>query len=449
MNKIWLIIKREYLTRVKKKSFLVMTFLGPILFAGLLAGAVFLTLTDQKEHEILIDDVDGVITDINAASGKIESRFADRFKNNDNARFFFANNDMGLEDFLSSPYTLMVKIPGEAVNSTPCELYFKSAPSIEIKERITREIETALEQSKVVDTLKLKYEDYKRIKVNISLVEIDAPKGEEDFTTQRAMIGFAFALVIYFFIFLYGVQVMRGVIEEKTNRIVEVIVSSVKPFQLMMGKVIGIGMVGLTQFLMWVVLSSIVSATILSAIPTDTITSGKTVPMGASVLNGTADLPQQIPNAPGNAMLEMFLDFPWGMMIVVFIFFFVGGYMLYASLFAAIGAAVDNETDSQQFMMPITIPLIFGFIVSEFLIANPESTAGQVFSLVPFTSPVVMMVKTAIGCPWWQLALSIVLLIATFILMVWIAAKIYRVGILMYGKKPTYRELWKWIRYKN
>jgi ABC-2 type transport system permease protein len=240
---------------------------------------------------------------------------------------------------------------------------------------------------------------------------------------------------------------MRGVIEEKTNRIIEVIVSSVKPFQLMMGKVIGIGLVGLTQFLMWVVLSSIVASVGLWVF-SENIASGANVVENAQVLKTGMDSEVLRNELMNNQAINWFFQINWPLMISLFLFYFIGGYFLYASLFAAIGAAVDSETDTQQFMLPVSLPLVFGYIVSAMLIDNPDSPAGNFFAIFPLTSPVVMMVKaTMTSTSWWMIVISMLVLIITFIAFIALAGRIYRVGILMYGKKATYKELWKWIRY--
>jgi ABC-2 type transport system permease protein len=229
---------------------------------------------------------------------------------------------------------------------------------------------------------------------------------------------------------------------------VEVIISSVKPFQLMMGKVIGIGLVGLTQFVMWIALSLLVTTVVQGAMGSEAMPT-QVVEQGSVRSVSPEELTAEQQASFGNMIQQVLGEINWPLQIGLFVFYFIGGFLLYASLFAAIGAAVDNETDTQQFMAPITIPLIFGFIVAEFLIANPEGTAGQVFSIIPLTSPVVMMVKGAmVGHVTGSMLLSMLILVATFIFTVWIASKIYRVGILMYGKKPTYKELWKWMRYK-
>lgn len=449
MNKIWLIIKREYLVRVKKRSFIVMTFLGPILFAALMFGAIFITMADETTYDVLVVDTPGVITQYASDNKSLAPRFLDRFKDTDKVHFFFASEPLDPEMFKESPYSVMVELDETTLNNGQCQFYFKKLPNQFSTEYIRDELQESLERFRVSDSLHLDYEKYKRAKLNVTLHEINIDKlGQEDKTTEKAGIGFVFAIMIYFFIFFYGVQVMRGVIEEKTNRIVEVIVSSVKPFQLMMGKVIGIGLVGLTQFFMWVALSAIVSTIGLSMFSSQ-VTSGAAVMEQAQMIQQTGNQAQMMQQLMENDAIGWFFQINWPLMIFLFVFYFIGGYLLYGAMFAAIGAAVDSETDTQQFMAPVTIPLIFGYIVSAMMISNPESPAGTFFSLFPFTSPITMMVKAVIGAEWWLVITSMLILVATFIFFIWLAARIYRVGILMYGKKASYKELWKWIRYSS
>jgi ABC-2 type transport system permease protein len=449
MNKTWLIIKREYLTRVKKKSFIIMTFLGPILFAGLMFGAIALTMNDDTTYEVLVADQPGVISRYADGDKFLVSRFPDRFKDNDKIRYHFASDFMSTDAFKDSPYNIMIELDDATLNNGQCNFYFKKLPSEIISSDIKSELQESLERFRVSDSLQLDYEKYKRAKLNVNFKEINIEKiGQVDHTQEKAFIGFAFAVLIYMFIFLYGVQVMRGVIEEKTNRIVEVIVSSVKPFQLMMGKVIGIGMVGLTQFAMWVILSSVVSGIGMS-LYADHVTSGAAVLDQAQMIQAGQPQGAMMAQMMQNDTIGWIFEINWPLMLGLFVFYFIGGYLLYGSLFAAIGSAADSDTDTQQFMAPITIPLIFGYIVSAMMISNPESSAGTFFSIFPLTSPITMMVKSSIGVNVWTIVLSMVVLIATFIFFIWLAGRIYRVGILMYGKKPTYKELWKWIRYSG
>lgn len=442
MGKIGLVIAREYWTRVRKKSFIIMTFLGPVLFGGLMLGAVLIGIHDDEKHLVRVFDAEEVLSD----DGNLLVAYAQFFEGHDNIRYEFASDPMTSQEFLDSPYTISLKFTSDLLNNmNKVSMEYDQLPSLGTRDRIRSDLRKALEVCRVKH-LDIDYEQYKRAKVNIDFSEFKVTEDggtEESVEQEAAFAGFAFAFIIYLFIFIYGAQVMRGVIEEKTNRIVEVIVSSVKPFQLMMGKVIGIGLVGLTQFLMWVVLSAIIML-IISLSLTDQMTEV------AAVTNG-------MPGAPDLAALESgelglfhtIMNLPWALMVGMFVFYFVGGFLMYGSLFAAIGAAADSETDTQQFMLPISLPLIFGFIVAQVMIQNPASPIGNIFAIFPLTAPVVSMVKVPLGFdPWVQIP-SMLLLILAFIGTVWLAGRIYRTGILMYGKKASYKELWKWLFYKN
>lgn len=448
MNKIALIIKREYLVRVKKKSFIIMTFLGPLLFTAIMVGAIFLALSDNTKHTVLIVDPSGDLIKQEVADYTVNQLDRPRFKDTENVFYEFTTKDISDQEFIDGYYSIMVKLDSISYADGTCASRYKKLPSMNVQENIQEDLETSLEQWRV-KKFGMEWKTYQSIKQPVSL-NMQSIDGEEEGNELRirAGIGFAFAVIIYMFIFIYGVQVMRGVIEEKTNRIIEVIVSSVRPFELMMGKVIGIGLVGLTQFILWIIFSGVAYTVVMVLL-------GSSMEVPGTLNGEMAAAPQVggmgsvLANSPE---LKFLLDVPWFQLIFAFIFYFIGGFLLYASLFAAIGAAVDQDADTQQFMPIVTVPLVFGFIVSEFLWQNPEGNAGVIFGIFPLTSPVVMMVKTAMG--WnigniWQLIASVVLLIGTFIGTVWLAGRIYRVGILMYGKKASYKELWKWIRYKG
>jgi len=448
MNKILLIIQREYLSRVKKRSFLIMTFLGPLLFAGLMFGAIAVTMSDNTVYQILLVDPFGVVTEMDSTTKEYYPRFPDQFKDSERLIYSYTQDTVSPESFKEGMYSVMIHVDEMTINDGKCDFFYKKFPGESIQRKMADDLETSLERYRVVDSLQLDYEKYKRAKISVTFSDINIENlGQEDKTQEKAVIGFAFAILIYMFIFMYGVQVMRGVIEEKTNRIIEVIISSVKPFQLMMGKVIGIGLVGLTQFLMWVVLSSVVATLGLSFFA-DNIASGAQVVENAQVLSTGMDSQVLQNELMNNQAINWFFQINWPLMLSLFLFYFIGGYFFYASLFAAIGAAVDSETDTQQFMLPVTLPLVFGYLVSAMLIDNPDSAAGNFFAIFPLTSPVVMMVKatmssTSVG----MILLSMGILVITFIAFIALAGRIYRVGILMYGKKASYKELWKWIRY--
>ncbi len=451
MSKTSLIIKREYLTRVKKKSFLILTFVAPLLFVGVMVGAILIGISDNTDHYVLIEDTQGVFT--KEINGKTLPLNPERWENaKDSSMVYeFSRNELSPEDFKESDFTLKITLDGENLNSEQVPMMYKDLPSGIVKTGLERKLQDEYQELTVKTKLDITPEQYRSAKVDIRLLEQDVENLDETDTAQRERggIGLAFAVMIYMFIFLFGSQVMRGVIEEKTNRIVEVLISSVKPFQLMLGKVIGVALVGLTQFLLWIGLTSLLGFIALTIIPTFM----DPAELAAQAENG-ANMMQDNPALSLEALKEnkigrIFFSANWSAIIGAFIFFFLGGYFLYGSLFAAIGAAVDGEADTQQFMAPVTIPLIFGLIIAEMAVfVNPESTAATFFSLFPLTSPIVMLVRVAMGnVEMWEFALSALLLILTFLGTIWLAGKIYRTGILMYGKKVSYKELWKWLKY--
>ena len=443
MNKIRLVIKREYLTRVRKRSFIVMTILGPILMASVFILPIILaTMSEGATRNIMVLDETGI--------------FYGKFKDEDNLKFQYTVVDLETakdELRITDHYALLyipkteVSIPSSAI------LYSDKQPSINvityIKGVMRKEVESLKLSASGIDE-----EVLRSIKstINLATIKIDESGQEEESYTGVSMgLGIFAGLLIYFFIFIFGAQVMRGVIEEKTSRIVEVIVSSIKPFQLMMGKIIGIALVGLTQFLLWVVLTFAIVSVFQVAMSEKMIPEDvqKIIPTESQLVPPPAEKEQTpVEQDELTVVLEVIRSINFEVMIFSFLFFFLGGYLLYASLFAAIGSAVDTEADTQQFMMPITIPLILAIIMAQFVIQNPDGPIAFWFSIIPLTSPVVMMVRIPFGVPMLDIYLSMGLLIAGFIGTTWLAAKIYRTGILMYGKKINYRELWKWITYR-
>ncbi len=443
MNKILLILQREYITRVKKKSFILMTLLGPILMAGIAIVPILIAkYSDDKINKIMvIDQRPEIFTTILPSSETV--LFINSKISLDSAKKAFDP-----EKFYGILYLQddMVKNPGGAM------LFTEKKANLSVTNYIENSLEKQIEQ----DKLKSEGIDQKTlssIETNVNLKTLSL-KGEENSAELATIVGFICGFLIYLFIFLYGVQVMRGVIEEKTNRIVEVIISSVRPFELMMGKIIGIALVGLTQFLLWIVLTLTIT-TIASKVIIDPKTDAKEVAQTMKSNNLDQHALKELgatPKIKEDAMSKLFsqlssINFP--LIISCFFIYFLGGYLLYSALFAAIGAAVDNETETQQFMLPVTIPLILAFIVAQSIVQNPDSQLGFWFSIIPLTSPVVMMVRIAFGVPPWELALSIGLLIAGFIGATWLAGRIYRTGILLYGKKVNYKELAKWLFYKG
>ena len=448
MSKIGLIIKREYTTRIRKKSFIIMTILGPILFAGLLFGTIWITLNDQQTYTVLISDPYGLVTEYRGEQDStLVPRFPDQFKDDEHVIYGFTEKSPNKDEIKEGFYNIMITLDDVTINDGKCQMFYKNFPAENVKEKLKNDLQEALERFRVDDLLKVDYENYKRTKLQVSLNPQDVFATDDKKDIQKcAVVGFIFAIIIYLFIFMYGIQVMRGVLEEKTSRVVEVMVSSVKPFQLMMGKVVGIGLVGLTQFLIWVILSAVLATFGLNYFESHLVNGASVLENGVAVGNGMnqAEMAQSLLN---NETINWIFEINWPLMVGMFIFFFIGGFLLYASLFAAIGAAVDSDSDTQQFMLSVTLPLIFSYIVSAMLINNPESSIGNFFSIFPLTSPIIIMVKTAMGnIGEWHLISSMVALIVAFLFFIWLGAKIYRVGILSYGKKVSYKDLWKWIR---
>mgnify|MGYP000235824585 CR=1 FL=1 len=442
MNKIKLIIIREYLTRVKKKSFVIMTLLGPILMAALMLVPVWIATKDKDIQLIEVIDETG--------------KFINQFESTKTLLFEhqFTNIELAKENFYDTKYTSILHITSTD-KSSKVKMYYKKQPGISTVQKIKNTIEKGIRNIDLEKKYKITKNQIEASepKVEIESISLDI-EGEEESKNVgiSTALGLGGAIMIYFFIFMYGIQIMRGVIEEKTSRIVEIIISSVKPFQLMLGKIIGIALVGLTQFISWIVLTGILYSVIVGFVlggDVEALTQSQqalddpNVQEALKSMGGTESLSPK-------AMLDSIMsEIPIVKLLLSFLFYFLGGYLLYGALLAAIGSAVDSEADSQQFMMPITIPLIFSFVVAQVVMENPDGPMAFWLSMFPLTSPIIMMVRIPFGVEIWELLLSMTLLIAGFIGATWIAAKIYRTGILMYGKKITYKELWKWLFYKG
>lgn len=444
MSKIGLVLTREYTTRVKKKSFIIMTLLMPALMAGLFILPGYLaTRDDTKVRTIAVYDGSSILL------GQLESSDYTKYQ------FIPEEEYAKIKDNLktSNYYALLVIQPNLLITNTVQLLSTSNIP-IDLKNQIKSKIRSVIEKEKMAAVIKQSgipdlEAQIKATKTSISINTIKLGEGGEakKSSTEIGMIlGYLFGFVIYMFILLYGQMVMQGVMEEKQSRIVEVIISSVKPFELMMGKIIGIAMVGLTQLAIWIVLGIAIISGARGMMPGAAQQAGtaQEILAQSQIANQTPaqiDTMQDILSSLGS------VNFP--LILGCFIFFFVGGYLIYSSLFAAVGAAVDATEDAQQFMMPIMLPIIFAILVMLSAIKNPEGPVAFWFSMIPFTSPVVMMARIPFGVPAWQLILSMVLLIITFVGMVWMAGKIYRTGILMYGKKTSWKELGKWLTYKS
>jgi ABC-2 type transport system permease protein len=453
MRKIFLIIRREYLTRVKQRSFIVMTILGPLLMAATIVIPVYLATRANETKSVSILDETGI--------------FFEKFHDSENFKFHYLVSDIqsAKKSFAQSGDYALVYVPKTEVTlPTNAIIYAENTVNISLQTYVKNVMGKQIEELKLQAKLRdlqtgnkepVSVDDILRsIKTSIDINTLKIGEdGQESrsYTEVNMVLGMFSGILIYFFIFMFGSQVMRGVIEEKTSRIVEVIVSSVKPFQLMMGKIIGVGLVGLTQFLLWVVLTFGIVTVVTSAMTTKEIkdtTTGQILKHDEPAADALTTV-QNEPKQGTNEVLEAIhsVDFP--VMIGSFLFFFLVGYLMYAALFAAIGGAVDSEADTQQFMFPITIPLILALVLSQVIIQDPDGPLSFWFSIIPLTSPVVMMIRIPFGVSFLQVILSMALLILGFLGTTWLAAKIYRTGILMYGKKVNYKELWKWIRFKN
>jgi ABC-2 type transport system permease protein len=432
MNKISIIIKREYITRVRKKSFIIMTILAPLLMAALIVLLPIMMMNEKgdfKKIAVIEDNSD---------------LFKGVIKNTKDAEYVYLENtkvDDLKKTFEKEGYYGILYISPELVNTpNAVQLISKKQPPIGLLQDIERSLKKEIERQKLLSYKIDNFDEImKTIETNVSIqtIKIDESGAGKETSTGIAMVlAYIFGLLMYMLVFIFGSQVMRGVIEEKTSRVVEVIISSVKPIQLMMGKIIGIALVGLTQFLIWIFLT-MAAVTVLKT----------TILQKSDPTEITQSVSPQL--AEVSKMLDNAMNQPWGLIIICFIFYFITGYLLYASVFAAIGSAVDNETETQQFMLPVTIPIILALMVAIATMQNPESSVSFWCSLIPLTSPIVMMARIPFGVPYWQIAISMVLLVVTFLGFVWMAAKVYRTGILMYGKKTSWKEMWKWLRYSG
>jgi ABC-2 type transport system permease protein len=440
MNKIKLIIKREYLTRVKKKSFLIMTILGPILMAALIIAPVYLATVSSSEKKVGIVDESGF--------------FTQGFKDTKNISFtvFNLNIDEAKKNYKHLGVDIVLYIPQPSYTFPHHVIMFSDKqPGMMVESYIRSSINNDLRQ------LRLKKENIapeviEKIKssIDVATIKINEDGSEEKQMAERDLIlGLMTGILIYFFIFMYGAQVMRGVIEEKTNRIVEVLVSSVRPFELMMGKIVGVAMVGLTQFVLWVLLTLalVTGAQFAFSNELGQLQQDEFKKMG-QLINSDDPLSVKIDSNETMQMLEAITTINFPLIIGGFLFYFLFGYLLYSALFAAIGSAVDNETDTQQFMLPLTIPLVLSIILAQNIASDPDGPLAFWLSTIPLTSPIAMMIRLPFGVPIWEVILSASLVIGGFIFATWFAARIYRTGILMYGKKVSYKELWKWFRHR-
>lgn len=428
MNKILLIIQREYLTRVRKRSFLLTTILVPLVIIGFYAAIIAVAVIDTSETERI-----AVIDEANLFNGNIQPEKSqsvtyDLVRNESPQSFKKKYHDLG--------YSALLYIPKLDISKPAnIELHSRSAVSMSVKNKIEDKVDKAIEHKRLANE-NIDLSKYESINSNVDIANtLDSKDGEKKSVEGVAYaVAFAAGILIYMILLIYGSMVMRGVMEEKTNRISEVIISSVKPFQLMMGKIIGIGAVGITQFIIWIVLIGLLQFVIPLFFPT----LASQVPQGAEAvpMSGNVGMISKIS--------EGLQSIPVGLLLFCFLFYFLGGYLMYASLFAAIGSVSEDQQEAQQLVFPVMMPIILGFVMLTKAIQDPNSGLALFGSLFPLTSPIVMLGRIPFGVPWAELLLSMALLILFFIFCTWLAGRIYRTGILMYGKKGSWKEMMKW-----
>lgn len=435
-------MQREILNRVQKKSFLIATILIPLIFPAIIGGLIYVAIEQEK-------DAKAEVIEVLDQSGLI------KFENT--SKFEFVSIDTDLESakkaFNQTDHFGLLFIPKfELQKPDGITLYAKENPSMNKKGELEGMLERQIRDLKLAE-FNIDNETLKGLRTSVSVKSINLSETGEEKASNTGMLyglGFVLGILIYMFVLIYGMQIMLGVIEEKTSKIVEVLVSSVKPFQLMMGKILGIATVGLLQFTIWVVLIGVLSTAVMSYFGLEMSPQQQAMEQVSKQMNDP-EAAEAIANDPKIQELLMSIDaLPLGLIIFNFAFYFIGGYLLYGSLFAAVGSAVDSQQEAQQFTLPITMPLIIGYLgLFVFILNDPHSTASFWFSIIPLTSPIAMVGRLAFGVPWYELVLSQVLLVGGFILTTWVAGRIYRVGILMHGTKINYKVLAKWFMMKN
>ncbi len=432
MNKILLIVQREILNRVQKKSFLIATILLPLIFPAIMAVLIIVAMDQRKNAEkekIYYVDESGMFVP-------------------DTSKFIFRKFDGSLADAKTAlqhddSYGLLYIPKFDLSNPSGVSLYTKVNPSPNEIGDLEGMLENRIKELKM-EKFKIDQKVLDSLKTDIDIQSVNLADGREKNSDSSVLfgVGMACGILMYMFIFIYGAQIMQGIIEEKTSKVVEVIVSSVRPFQLMMGKIVGLASVGLLQFFIWIILITTVSSLVLAVFGVDM--------QQQQIANGMGEGSAMVQNQGAMQFLKIIGQIPFGYVIFNFLFYFLGGYLLYGALFAAVGSAVDSPAEAQQFMFPITIPLLISYLgLFTFILENPHGQISIWLSIIPFTSPIAMMGRIAFGVPWWQLALSMILLIAGFIFTTWVAARIYRVGILMHGTKINYKVMAKWFMMKG
>lgn len=459
MNKIFIVAGREFFTRIQSRTFIVMSILGPLLFGLFVLVPVLMAKWNNDSTTVWVHDPSGQLSDAFQDQNSLKFQVlpqgtlsngvlvqADSAK----IRQLLEDQDAGL---------LHLQAPDSNLN-VEARYYSAQAAGLKITERIQSALNDRLYRLRMErQGLDPKVIESLRAEVELQ-TSVWTDQGSEDSHTETAMLlGFGAALLMYMFIFMYGSMVMRGVIEEKASRVMELLVSTTKPFELMMGKILGIASVGLFQFVLWLLLGTAISTAIgamgLGTAPgtasVASTTTGTAPVAGTSTVPGTAPVAGTANSLPAEAQadwMQILGQMPWETIIPFFLFYFLGGYFFYAALFAAVGSAVDSEGDSQQLMLPISLPIILSFVASQFVMQNPHGSLAFWMSMIPLTSPVVMVVRLPFGVPGWELALSMFLLVAAFVVAVWLAGRIFRIGVLMYGQKVSFNLLRKWLFYR-
>ena len=450
LRNIKTIISREYLTRVQKKSFLLITFLGPIFFAAIaVLPSIIMFMAEDKGKQIAVVDQSGIVMQ------KMESNSTITYHDYSTADPDSLKTQLADLDLDAM---LLISPVDSATKSVQASAFSDSPMSVDLKDRISATIDDAVEDYRislyeVADLKQIMNEVKSNVAISTYTIGED---GEEKISSSEVymVISLLLSTIIYFFIAMFSGMVMQSVIEEKTSRVVEVLVSSVKATELMFGKIIGVACVALTQFVLWIVLTAILVTGVTTFVGLDNMMgdpaqSEQMMQMAGQM--GGVDMQQMTEVAQEDGLgviISTLKEINYGQLIIAFFIYFALGYLLYASFFAAIGSAVENEADTQQLQMPITIPLIIGFFIAFYAFKAPDSSIVFWGSMIPFTSPIVMLARIPFGVPTWELALSIAILVGTFIACGWASAKIYQIGILMFGKKTTFKDLWKWLRMK-
>ena len=453
MNKILAIIGREYLQAVRKKSFIWMTLLGPVFLAALLIVPALVSMYGSQKTTIAVLDETEIYSNLNSPNDK-------------DITFTYVKGDLPSlkKDLMDGKYSAVLYIP----EYFSAMVYSSSSLGTGVMSNVLASMKRSFSNDILItnfnitqDSLDL-YIVQQTNHITLGYTFIDKSGKEEAKASHTRQIqfyvGLAAGLLIYMFIFMYGSMVLRGVLEEKTNRIVEVIVSSVKPIQLMVGKIVGVALIGLTQIVLWIVLTGsivfafkIANPSLFSNNEAENAAIIKQVQDNYYTYNNSANKEALASIQEENSFIQVIQGVNFLQLIILFLFYFIAGYFLYSTLYAAVGSAVDNDTDTQQFLLPLTIPLLLGIILSSFIAENPNGQVAFWLSMIPFTSPISMLIRipAAEAIQNWEILLSASILVLTCMLTAWMSAKIYRTGILMYGKKISYKELWKWLKYKN